>query len=246
MVLMEGFKKDAESQINHNAPEEPVHQGSTRSESNRPGTASCSGGRLRRISLPSAKRPQSSTGFQVPPVRPSSCPPVRPASCPPVHPLDGDLPSNKTVDIKDFKWVRTRIIRKLPEIFLSSAKNLFLARFTMRLVVFIGRVLLGMGALWLTPSSLFLFWAAEYLIFRKCGPNHLTFFAALWSLGIFFAGNSIWVASISDALLFITCIWGLRKVEGRFLTAADAAELEKTLISEEFWKEFFRSGTVRT
>lgn len=232
MKLIEGFEKVAQSQITRNiletpAPLEKAPAASKRSRS----TSRSSDRKLRRLSLQDEKRPQSS-GFQVPPVRPASCPPVQ---------LEGDPSTSKSVAIKDLTWVRTRMIRKAPELFLSWVRNLFLARFVMRLVVCIGRYLLGIGGLWLSPSSLFVFWVVEYLILRRLSPNHLTFFGALWSVRIFSAGNSIWVGSISDILLFMMCTWAEGKVKGRFLTEADAAMLGQLFVTKEFWDRVFRS-----
>ena len=54
-----------------------------------------------------------------------------------------------------------------------------------------------------------------------------------------------------DLALFMGFIWAGGVVDGRFLTAEEAAEFEQVMVLEEFWRDFFQNlftpgQTVRT
>lgn len=173
----------------------------------------------RRISMP-ARRPFLNSGQQAPRALPSTLPPT----------YEDAVPAIKWLNLlgERWKWKASAIV-------LSRFRDLFLARVAMRWVVRIGQYFLGPTALWLSPSSLTLFWATDLLVFRKARLGRFSCLVALSSFPFLFPGYSIWTGCAIDFLLSMGCMWVGAQVDGRFLTPEETEELERAMVIEEFW-----------
>ena len=97
-------------------------------------------------------------------------------------------PTDKDSMVPALQWLNLLGQRwkwKASAIVLARFRDLFLARVAMRWVISIGQSLLGPSPVWLSPASLTLFWAADFLVLRRARLGPFSCLSALWSFNIF-------------------------------------------------------------
>lgn len=189
--------------------------------------------------------------------------PVRRATQPPIQEKDPPEPSTQQPSLPQVqeaappqapppsyedavpavKWLgllRQRWKWKAAAIILSKFRDLFFARLVMRWTIAIGRYFLGRNPLWLSTSSLLLFWTMNFVLFRIIRLGRFSCLGALWSLSFMISGYSIWIGSLIDFLIFMASTWVGGQLDGRFLTAEESRELERLVVLEEFWLGVWR------
>jgi hypothetical protein len=113
--------------------------------------------------------------------------------------------------VQHWKWIFKPLVWML-----ISYSNFLAAKCILRWILRFGnyaRVRRGPGDPWLTPRSLVIYWAVEYLIFRRLGISRLSWVFGLWSCNSEEPGLSLWAISGKE---FLICL-ALRSVSGLLL-----------------------------
>jgi hypothetical protein len=187
------------------------------------------GSRLqRRISIPVRQATLDSPRLSAPPRAPSlQIPDIPPPS------FTEAVPGAKYVAIfRD----RQRWKRAGTAILLSRMRDIFLSRLVLRFVLLLGDYLCP-SSHWLTGGKLLLFWTCNTFLFSLY-LGRFSSLGALCSLGLFDQGW--WKGTGLDAGMFMGLMYVGGVVDGRFLSADEAAEFEQLMVLEGFWKDFFQ------
>jgi len=130
------------------------------------------------------------------------------------------------------RWRRAGIA-----ILLSRLRDLFIARLVLRFIIIFGDYLLGTQTAWLSASKLTFFWITNAIMGRFLGK--FSSFGALCSLG--WIDGGWWKGTGIDIACFMGFTYAGGVVDGRFLSAEEAAEFEQLMLLESFWKDFWQN-----
>jgi hypothetical protein len=129
---------------------------------------------------------------------------------------------------------------KVAAIVLSRARELFIARLVLRWVLMIVEYAFGGHPVTISPSGLILSWAINLFVFRWGRVGWYSGWAALLSFKFLLPGQSLFQGSLMDLTFSYICTWIGAQLEGRFLSAAEAAEFERLRFMVEFWSGLYR------